>query len=114
MKTTCQMPAEAPLSAEPQPAAAPTLVKYAEASTYPGRAENELTEAADTLLLPLGEADRSAPVELAEPFADPLREIVATLLYRYDRRGFFQWASDHNLEVLSATRAPKRFGWPRS
>src|SRR5947209_3873828 len=87
MKTTCQAPAEAPLSAEPQPAAAPTLVKYAEASTYPGRAENELTEAADTLLLPLGEADRSARVQLAEPFADPLREIVATLLYRYDRQG---------------------------
>src|SRR5947209_3222979 len=37
LKAACQTPASAPLSAEPQPAAAPTLVKYAEASTYPGR-----------------------------------------------------------------------------
>src|SRR5579859_3703651 len=59
MKTTCQVPAEAPLSAEPQPAAAPTLVRYAEASSYPGLVERELTQVAETLLQPLGEADRT-------------------------------------------------------
>src|SRR4030081_1192914 len=55
MKTTCQAPAVAPLSAEPQPAAAPTLVKYAAASSYPGQVERELTQVAGTLLMSLGE-----------------------------------------------------------
>jgi thymidylate synthase ThyX len=87
LKAACQVPAEAPLSAEPQPPAAPTLVKYAEASDYPGRAERDLSQAAAAVLSPLGEPDRSSRVELGEPFADPLREIVATLLYRYDRAG---------------------------
>src|SRR4030088_3205530 len=44
LKASCQMPAEAPLSAEPQPAAAPTLVKYGEASPYPGQVDRELTQ----------------------------------------------------------------------
>src|SRR4029077_2394120 len=42
LKATCQAPAEAPLSSEPQSAAAPTLVKYAEASSYPSSAAIEL------------------------------------------------------------------------
>src|SRR5438105_6650692 len=87
MKTTCQAPAEAPLAAEPQPAAAPTLVKYAEASSYPGRVARELTQAAEELFGPVATPDRSIMVDLAEPFADPLREMVATLLYRYDAQG---------------------------
>src|SRR5216684_2101495 len=87
LKTTCQVPAEAPLSAEPQPAAAPTLVKYAEASNYPGQVARELTQAAEEVLAALAAPDRSMLVDLAEPFADPLREMVATLLYRYDAQG---------------------------
>jgi thymidylate synthase ThyX len=87
LKASCQAPAVAPLSAEPQPAAAPTLVKYAEASSYPERVAADLTQAAESLLLPLGEPDRAAVVELAEPSDDPLREMVATLLYRYDHAG---------------------------
>jgi hypothetical protein len=87
MKTTCQAPAEAPLASEPQPAAAPTLVKYAEASSYPGQVARELTQAAEELLAGLDAPDRSTIVDLAEPFADPLREMAATLLYRYDARG---------------------------
>ena len=87
LKATCQAPAVAPLSAEPQPAAAPTLVKYAEASSYPGTVARELTQAAHELLGELGATNRSMLVELAEPFADPLREMAATLLYRYDAQG---------------------------
>ena len=87
LKAACQTPASAPLSAEPQPAAAPTLVKYAEASAYEASAERELEAAAAMLLAPLREADHSVSVDLPEPFADPLREIVATLLYRYDAAG---------------------------
>jgi thymidylate synthase ThyX len=87
LKASCQAPAVAPLSTAPQLAAAPTLVKYAEASSYPARVERELTAAAAALLTDLGAPDRAAVVELAEPGADPLREMVATLLYRYDRAG---------------------------
>jgi thymidylate synthase ThyX len=87
LKAACQAPAEAPLSAEPQVAAAPTLVKYAEASSYAANAACDLAHAAATLLAPVGEPDRSSEVALSEPFADPLREIVATLLYRYDAAG---------------------------
>src|SRR5438552_1873710 len=87
LKASCQVPAQAPLSSEPQPAAAPTLVKYAEASTYAPRVASEMTTAAESLLGAIGEADRSAAVELAEPSSDPMREMVATLLYRYDRAG---------------------------
>jgi thymidylate synthase ThyX len=87
LKAVCQAPAQAPLSAEPQAAAAPTLVKYAEPSVYVTHAELAVTEAAQSLLVGLGEPDRSSLVELAEPFTDPLREIVTTLLYRHDVSG---------------------------
>jgi thymidylate synthase ThyX len=87
LKAACQAPASAPLSSEPQPPAAPTLVKYADASSYQASAERELALAAAALLAPLGEADRSVSVDLPEPFTDPLREIVATLLYRHDGAG---------------------------
>src|SRR5205809_4548800 len=52
LKTTCQLPAQAPLADGPQPAAAPTLVKYAEASGYPEQVAGELTLAADEVLPP--------------------------------------------------------------
>jgi thymidylate synthase ThyX len=84
LKASCLVPAEAPLSSEPQPAAAPTLVKYAEPSAYLAQASLELSQAASTLLEPLGEPDRSVAVDLVEPSDDPLREMVVTLLYRYD------------------------------
>jgi len=87
LKAACQVPASAPLSSEPQSAAAPTLVKYADVSAYPASAERALAAAAAEVLAPLGEADRSVSVDLAEPCTDPLREIVATLLYRYDVAG---------------------------
>lgn len=87
LKSSAQQPAEAPLSNAPQAAAAPTLVKYAAASAYTRQVARELTEAAEALLAPMGAPDRSASVDLAEPFGDPLREIVATLLYRYDAAG---------------------------
>ena len=69
-----------------------------------------MTEAADTLLLPLGEADRSARVELAEPFADPLREIVATLLYCYDRRGHSYRQIQTLVMDLDESRVAETFG----
>src|SRR5205823_4687529 len=47
----------------------------------------DLTQAAAVLLGSLPTADRSTQVELADPLADPLREIVATLLYRHDANG---------------------------
>src|SRR5919202_6734858 len=87
LKGACQVPAQAPLNEDPQPPAAPTLVKYADASAYQAAAGRELDEAARALLSALGEPERSAAVDLCDPFLDPLREIVATLLYRYDRAG---------------------------
>src|ERR1700687_1422943 len=87
LKAACRAPAMAPLSSEPQSAAAPTLVKYAEASSYPTRVEQDLTQAAESLLVTLGVPDRSAVVELADPSSDPLREMVTTLLYRFDQAG---------------------------
>jgi len=87
LKAACQVPAEAPLSAEAQAAAAPTLVKYAEASAFAANAARGLTQAAASLLAPLGEPARSIHIELCEPSADPLREMVATLLFRYDASG---------------------------
>jgi thymidylate synthase ThyX len=87
LKSTCQAPAQAPLSSEPQTAAAPTLVKYAEASAYLAQSQRDLTQVAGESLRGLGEPDRSHAVELAEPFSDPMREMVATLLYRYDQAG---------------------------
>ncbi len=89
LKATCQEPAQAPLSADDQAPSAPTLVKYAGASPYPTAAAAELASAAAELLQRLAEPDRSGAVELADPpaRADPLREIVATLLYRIDALG---------------------------
>jgi thymidylate synthase ThyX len=87
LKLACQVPADAPLSTEPQPPAAPTLVKYAQASAYRMQVERDLTEAAESWLGVAGVADRSTAVELAESESDPLDEIVATLLYRHDRHG---------------------------
>src|SRR5438552_7048476 len=87
LKAACQAPAAAPLSDQPQPPAAPTLVKYAEASEFATRASRDLTQAAAALLGSLPTADRSTQVELADPLADPLREIVAALLYRHDANG---------------------------
>jgi thymidylate synthase ThyX len=87
LKAACQVPAEAPLSAEPQPAAAPTLVKYAEVSDFVATAERELSAAAASLLAGLSEPDRSSTVALASAIVDPLLETVATLLYRYDAVG---------------------------
>jgi len=87
LKQACEMPPVAPLSEGSQPPAAPTLVKYAEASDFAARSGHELRSAAETLLVTLGAPNRSARVELAEPSTDPLREIVATLLYRYDAAG---------------------------
>jgi thymidylate synthase ThyX len=46
LKAACQVPAEAPLATEPPPPAAPTLVKYAEASAYPHSVARELEHAA--------------------------------------------------------------------
>src|SRR6266567_4003436 len=59
LKASCQAPAMAPLSSEPPSAAAPTLVKYAEASSYPARIALDLTRAAEALLVSLGEPARS-------------------------------------------------------
>src|SRR6185503_1183148 len=87
LKLACQVPADAPLSTEPQPPAAPTLVKYAQASAYRMQVSRDLSDAAETWLTQAGAADRSSAVELAEPPRDPLDEIVATLLYKHDRRG---------------------------
>jgi thymidylate synthase ThyX len=87
LKASCQVPAEAPLSDAPQAPAAPTLVKYADASEYPSSAQRELRQAAGELLTSVGVADRSNAVELAEPARDPLREIVATALYRVADQG---------------------------
>jgi thymidylate synthase ThyX len=70
-----------------KPDAAPTLVKYADASAFASAADRSLGDAAAALLGNLGEPDRSSVVELVEPIADPLREIVATILYRYDVDG---------------------------
>ena len=109
LKATCQAPAEAPLSSEPQAAAAPTLVKYAEASSYPSSAAAELVQAAESVLAALGEPDRSSSVQLCEPFGDPLREIVCTLLYAHDSRGH-SYAQIHSVvDSLSDAQAGEIF-----
>ena len=87
LKEACQQPAEAPLSDDLQPPAAPTLVKYANASEFNARVQRELSDAAASVLSSLNEPDRSKTVDLAGPFSDPLREMVATLLYRHDAVG---------------------------
>ncbi len=87
LKSACQVPAESPLSSEPQPPAAPTLVKYADASHYRQQVALELSQAAETWLARAGDAEYAHAVALAEPDRDPLDEIVATLLYKHDRGG---------------------------
>jgi thymidylate synthase ThyX len=109
LKATCQAPAEAPLSSEPQAAAAPTLVKYAEASPYPAHVAVELGQAAATLLAGLGEPDRSAAVQLAEPESDPVREIAATLLYRFDVGGHSYRQIQHVVAGLSQGQVDELF-----
>jgi thymidylate synthase ThyX len=109
LKATCQVPAEAPLSSEPQPAAAPTLVKYAEASAYPARVERELGAVASELLAGLGEPDRSLIVDLPESSTDPLREIATTLLYRYDRQGHSYGQVRTLIESLDEQRVKEIF-----
>src|SRR5216683_420724 len=109
LKATCQAPAQAPLSAELQAPAAPTLVKYAEASAYLAHAERDLTQVTEESLRDLGEPDRSHAVELAEPFEDPLREMVATLLYRYDRAGHSLRQVQRVVDDLSEARVDEIF-----
>jgi thymidylate synthase ThyX len=109
LKATCEAPAEAPLSDEPQPPAAPTLVKYANASPFATQVERDLSQLADELLAEVGEADRSSLVELAEPLRDPLREIVATLLYRHDRGGHSFRQIQALVAELDDSRANKIF-----
>lgn len=109
LKASCQAPAEAPLSAEAQPPAAPTLVKYAEASEYPITVEQELSHAAKELLAPVGVADRSTRVELAMPDIDPLREIVATLLYRFDVEGHSYRQVQELVRTLSQAQTEELF-----
>jgi thymidylate synthase ThyX len=87
LKEACQRRSEAPLGGAASAPAAPTLVKYAEASPYPQATARELRQAAGALLAPCGPPDRSRLVDLVEPVVDPLDEIVATLLYRHDRLG---------------------------
>jgi thymidylate synthase ThyX len=87
LKSTCQTAAQAPLSHEPQPPAAPTLVKYADASPYTAAVARDLAHAAEAWLGSLAHVDRQARVELAPPGADLADETVATLLYRYDVAG---------------------------
>ena len=88
LKAACQRPPEAPLGSGDQSSpAAPTLVKYADASGYPSAAAREVAEAAGEVLSAAGPPDRSRLVDLVEPAADPLEEIVATLLFRHDRAG---------------------------
>jgi thymidylate synthase ThyX len=87
LKATCQQPAWAPLSDVPQAPAAPTLVKYAEPSEFAVQSDREVAVAAAELLAALPAPDRASRVELAVPSADPLREIVATLLYRHASAG---------------------------
>jgi thymidylate synthase ThyX len=109
LKATCQAPAQAPLSAELQAPAAPTLVKYAEASAYLAHSERDLTQVAEESLRDLGEPDRSYAVELAESFTDPLREMVATLLYRYDRAGHSLRQVHSVVDDLSEARVDEIF-----
>jgi hypothetical protein len=106
LKAACQVPADAPLLSEPQPPAAPTLVKYADASAYQTQVARDLGQAAQTWLGCLGEADRSRAVDLVDASADPLDEIVATLLYKHDRGGH----SYRQIQgaVLDASAAHKR------
>ncbi len=118
LKQACQLPAEAPLLAPLlggdtsadlrdvlQPRAAPTLVKYAEASAYQQRTTFELAEAARVYLEPVGEPDRSRSVDLPPRASDTLHEIVATLLYKHDAAGHaYRQALDAAAAMTEAQR----------
>jgi thymidylate synthase ThyX len=101
LREACRVPAEAPLWRKvareqglalealgemAETRAAPTLVKYAEASAYLQQMPRDLEQAAREVLDGLSAPDRSKLVELAEP--ESLQdEQVATLLYRVDAGG---------------------------
>jgi thymidylate synthase ThyX len=105
LKSACEDEPAAPLSDQPQPAAAPTLVKYAEPSAFVTQAERELALAASSLVSGLGEPDRSVQVVLAEPqVVDPLLEIVSTVVYRHDAAGH----SFNQVQTLVADLSQKR------
>ncbi len=117
LKEACQVPAESPLlgrlvagAADPdlldllRPRAAPTLVKYAEASAYRRQTADDLARAADQYLAHVGQPDRHRPVELAEPTPDPLAEMAATLLYANDRAGHSYRQAQAAVADLSATQ----------
>lgn len=95
LREACDRAPEAPLHRGPgdegdvllTSAAAPTLVKYAAASAYQQSAAAALREAALMYLEPVGEPDRSRSVDLVDPPTDPVVEIAATLLYRFDPVG---------------------------
>jgi thymidylate synthase ThyX len=107
LKASCQQPPEAPMSTEPQMPSAPTLVKYADASPYASAAARELSAAAAEVLV--DEPDRSSAVELGEPMGDPLREIVATLLYKHDAAGHSWRQVQLVVEDLSQSRVDELF-----
>jgi thymidylate synthase ThyX len=89
LKAACQRPPEAPLGGDgsTSSAAAPTLVKYADASAYPAAVAREFAQAASEMLHAAGPPNGSRRVDLVEPASDPLDEMVATLLYRHDAAG---------------------------
>jgi thymidylate synthase ThyX len=88
LKSACQQPPETPLrAASAEAPTAPTLVRYAEPSAFELSSTAALAEAARETLQSLGEPDRACAVDLVEPSDDPLREIAATLLYRFDAAG---------------------------
>jgi thymidylate synthase ThyX len=87
LKAACQAPAEAPLMDQSPAPAAPTLVKYALPAAYAAEYERALTEATAMLMREADSPDRAALVELAEPFPDPVHEVVASVLYRFDAAG---------------------------
>jgi hypothetical protein len=69
----------------------------------------ELRAAADELLTASGPANRGHAVELAEPSTDPLDEIVATLLYRYDCAGHSYCQVQQVVRELSQARKDELF-----
>ena len=109
LKAACLAAPATPLGGDEQPPAAPTLVKYAAPSDYAGRVEHDLRAAASAVLEPLGAADHTATVDLVDRFADPLREIVATLLYRHDCAGHSYRQIHQLVAELSQARIDELF-----
>lgn len=101
LKQSCMVPAEAPLSERSSDPAAPTLVKYADASPYPADVQTALEQAATTYLAGVGAPEQTLAVSLATPTTDPQREIAATLLYRHDRLGHSYAQVQSAIDVLS-------------